>query len=952
MEHNKFIQAQYLRDCVGKEVVFRTWSKLLPVLGGSNGNYCYHVPSGSLLLEKFRGKRIIDQPWADKEKYFSSFQKKGLIILLTRDIGLSSKCASTLASRPKSHYLRIEEFIAGLVDALWINDMKIFIHGSVTQKLIKQLVRIIFKVGTYNLCALVDQWKEWNNHLFHSVAKTVTIGPLQVPGYNNIFKRLNQIPYISEMKSRDPTMLDLTYLSHLVSNRQMPFMGMKTIQKSIAGYKSVLQSTYRPSVSLEIEFAGVAKRLGRICRSIHNRYLPDGSAHISVSSSGEYSHSVKAGAQAAAVRDQILRILNVTATETKMEETPFGPARHVKGEPLWRTIFVPEKISPMHMRNLKSLFARIFPGDKFVGLDEYLGKQLMYAAWKDSSKIPTVRAEVVPEMGNKARIVTVGPIWLNTLQAPLGHLLIDAMKWHPSVFSSFHRQDQTWEAVKQLVKVKDINNRYALLSSDLKDATNAQQHHLTRIMLESFMDGFGISSSVYTALALGTIGPRNVEFRKSESILSTVGVMMGEPLAKPSLTLLNLVIEELAFLKYIHREDLIFKDEPAPYRAWRFLHIGGDDHLAWGPPKYLDMITKLHKKAGSHITPGQHGYSRVAVKYTERVINLKNLQYRQAFHRDNYELSTIVDSVKVRLMERGQSTMIQKDNRNVAIGKSGQLSGTLQWLPHDDRYWPRDKRVAIRNLFIERMGSLLPSRALHPRAYAAIHLPTRMGGFGLGFPDEIKDFLVRAPDPHRWLIAKASMGLCIREELRILRGLNTNTSVRGLPSQIVLEDKLLAEMNSCPARRGAITWKELQEKFPSVNCNPRETLALAAEDGWLSFEEQVRRITRPDIFVKLIMGLEKLSLYNTNTYTAQYQKVWGVLESMGLQNYRSEFPENITSKEIIYLVDSACPQWFSNTKADETMGIYMSLEESCKLGKPDLIVGKSFLGIKDRLKPQ
>jgi hypothetical protein len=258
----------------------------------------------------------------------------------------------------------------------------------------------------------------------------------------------------------------------------------------------------------------------------------------------------------------------------------------------------------------------------------------MYGAWKEYHPCPTLRAEVVPEMGNKARLGTMSPYWVNALQAPLSHVLIDMIKYHPSVFSSFHRQDQAFEAVKGLckLKAKALGDSEYVLSSDLKDATNAQVWDLTIAMIRAFMEGAGlIKNASYMELVLSTIGPRIVEFKDGETIVSSTGIMMGEAIAKPSLTLLNLCIEELSFLEYTNSLDLLTSEEPSPYREWRFLHIGGDDHLARGPLKYLERITNNHLLAGSHITPGQHGYSRIVVKYTERLINLQNLVHGKPF---------------------------------------------------------------------------------------------------------------------------------------------------------------------------------------------------------------------------------------------------------------------------------------------------------------------------------
>jgi hypothetical protein len=969
MESAKLIQAHVLRECVGEDCV-RSWSRLLPILGNANAEQrttvlYYHMPSGSLLSETWKGKSIRPQKWEKgRGAYFDKIQKEALTTLLCRDIGLGRKVVEVLLSRTVIHFQRIEEFIAGLVDSLWLANEKVFLHKSAENLLIRKLIRKIFATGSTLLCPLVDQWKEWGNFLFHTLACTITIGELKVPADNNIFRLLNGIPYISRVYQGDKDMLLMQHVSHLISSRQMPYMGAETEKKSIEKFKSVLEDDFKASEQIKLELGLAARRIGGICKSIRNQPLTDGAAHISVTSSGEFSHSVSKGAQAKAVQEAMIRILTVVPDEDRMEDTPFGPARHVKGLPLWKTVYRKEDQVPEGTE----LFDPItlgFPKEqegRFWGLDGVLGKQLMYVAWKEITPIPALRAEVVPEMGNKARFVTLSDYWLNVLQAPLAHVLVDAMKYHPSVFSSFHRQDQAWEAVKGLVKIKDIslNRTQYVLSSDLKDATNAQQWDVTKVMLQSFINGYGLSfRPEYVDLVLGLIGPRLVLFKDNSHVVTKTGIMMGESIAKPSLTLLNLAVEELAFLKHCRAPGLLMTDDPAPNRDWRYCHIGGDDHLVKGPAGYLNRLTNVHLAAGSHISPGQHGYSKICVRYTERLINLQNLQYRQPFHSEDYSLSTIVDSVKVRLIERGQSTLIKKDNKNVAIGKSTQLGGCLEWLPKDDRFYTHDKKVSIRNLFIERMGPLLPRKATHPRAYHAIHLPVEIGGYGLGLKSEYKYMLDNSPEPHKWLLSKAITGANVKRDLTIFRTLNTNTSTRGVESIQSFQQKIIDQLSEYPRMVNAMNWWEVKQKFPSPDNNARYTIARAAEAGILSFEEFAKRATRGNLFQSLLMGEGDLKVFNTRPYVDQYRKVWSMCEDQDLDIYPII---DLSNEEIARAVKDIAPQWYFDINQTTSMDIGFwdpndpdsetwDFQDDTYINKyttgfPNLTVGLSALGLR------
>jgi hypothetical protein len=176
--------------------------------------------------------------------------------------------------------------------------------------------------------------------------------------------------------------------------------------------------------------------------------------------------------------------------EDLIEDTPFGTVIHKKGVPLWLTAFRPEWHQQQLVFREDDYFGKSIEQtagtNQIVGYDEYIGKQLMYCAWRDSSPIPIIRASTVPEMGNKARLVTVSEYWLNTLLSPFAHHLIEKLKWHPSVFSSFTRMDQAWESLLILMNGDPTTQT---LFSDLKNATNALPFDVSRTLIEGFCEG-------------------------------------------------------------------------------------------------------------------------------------------------------------------------------------------------------------------------------------------------------------------------------------------------------------------------------------------------------------------------------------------------------------------------------------------------------------------------------
>jgi len=263
---------------------------------------------------------------------------------------------------------------------------------------------------------------------------------------------------------------------------------------------------------------------------------------------------------------------------------------------------------------------------------------------------------------------------------------------------------------------------------------------------------------------------------------------------------------------------------------------------------------------------------------------------------------------------------MKKDNKNVAIGKSSQLGGCLEWLPNDDRYYTYSKKDSIRALFIERMGELLPRKARNPKAFAAIHLPTTVGGYGLGLKRDTKKWLEASPEPTQYFVFKLFMGQAVKKDLRILRQLNTNTSRRGVTDLLDYQEELCEKLNRyaesahrVPARfrQGpplAMNWWELKHLFPADNA--KRTVALAADNNILSVEEFVKRVTRGNLFQELLIGTQDLKVFNTNKYVDTYRKVvWPYWEATR-DPYMEPFFDSLSSEQIASAIQGATPLWF------------------------------------------
>nr|DAZ89879.1 TPA_asm: RNA-dependent RNA polymerase [Matryoshka RNA virus 4] len=946
----KFTKTDILRDSAGRVIRSGPWRYIYPqMVRTSPKEYKYILPSGSILRYNYRGKSILKQRWESKEKYFNDFQREGLTKVLS-ELGIKTRIINIILSRPIHHFLRIEEFVNGLVDALVCAYPIIFDRKGKDIRILRSLYRKIVNIGTFNLQLLLKDYKAFMWNIFHTKASSVTLEKI-FPSNNNIFRIFLKTKMFKNLNKDFKT---FQILSHLISSRQFPYMGKRTENQSLEDFKSVIQRDYEPPSEFIEKMFLVGCRIGRICKRIRPIPISENCLHYSINSSGELDHPISLGAQAGAVKEVITSELTQLQDNTFIEDHPvFGKIQHLEGFQIWQYLFRDNIAIDEFGTPRKVGYPKDQPG-RLIGYDEVLGKQLFYLAYKRIKQIPIIRVTTVAEMGDKARIVTVAPWWLGIVEAPIGHLLTEIIMYHPSAFSSFHRQDQTWEAAAMLTKkLNPDREQYPLLSSDLKNATNYQVWSVTKAIVRGLLLGYGLKWTQYLDDMISLIGPRYVLFPDMETIVSKTGIMMGEPMTKPCLTLLNLCIEELSFLQYIDKEIYIVKNLPSPYRNWRVFHVGGDDHLAYGPEEYLETITKNHLLAGSVISPDKHAYSKIAVAYCERVLFVSNLIFRKRLDNDNYPNSLIIDSIKVRLLERGLSTLLLKDNKNVAIGKASQLCGALKWLPRNENFWPRTHKYMIKGLFIKRMGPFLPSEKKHYRAFHLLNLPKVLGGLDMALDeDEMYSSYLQCSPLIRWITNAISLGKCDSTDLKLLSMLNTNTSTRGVDDIEKYSNEVISQLEDYPNMVNALTWKQLSEKYPALLENNRYTIAIAKNMGYYSFSEYVKYSFRGAIFQSLLCG-KNISIFNTRPYVYTIRKLYKLFEEKGFDKYTDK---PLSRLELRNILRTLSPHMFFDinqiTCADlegenpeDFNFVDRSYRDLYTKGFPTLSLGKHFLGL-------
>jgi hypothetical protein len=415
---------------------------------------------------------------------------------------------------------------------------------------------------------------------------------------------------------------------------------------------------------------------------------------------------------------------------------------------------------------------------------------------------------------------------------------------------------------------------------------------------------------------------------------------MGEPITKVILTLLNLFVEEFAMRKYLNvKPEVSYYDSP----AWRSYHIGGDDHLAGGPVKYLNWITYAHLRSGSEISMGKHGVSSRVVKYTEKTIEvaplLSGFTVSMVNKPETYENAPFVDSIKVRLLSPLSKSFEVSSERNIAIGKGLSLGRTLKWMNpnHFSKKWVR----MVRDRFFQRMGSLLPDRS--SGCYWQLLLPTVWGGLDLYIPSDIEEMYERVPE-----LTKSTMKSVMNDEpygfdtLKLLRKLTTNYSYRGF----VLDENEVSAMKShiedvIEPHFPRKTWKEIKAEFDPEGIESAKSVSdLAWKEGWKLREDIEDELMRPILFKELLLGNERSSPFNTEPIKRRYAKLWD-LRYRGVSDLTLEgFKESISHRPVNFFFKVGYPEEI-HFESDRGY-IYTSALDDALHGMPILRINSRF----------
>jgi len=667
--------------------------------------------------------------------------------------------------------------------------------------------------------------------------------------------------------------------------------------------------TFVPDPNILTELKEAAEEIAAFTKS---RGAKVTAGHISLACAADYDYTVKDGGRASDIIDSVRPILTQVPLEDEEIKTPLGVLKCPANEERWRHWFrkypytkytygKPDysrfdvedlegesiETKPEGFYHVTTPFGDPIPKDKWlgepnirlVGIDYAFGLQvyacafLKYTEYRE--KFIPMRLSTVNEPGYKSRVITITLWWVNVLLQAVSHIVQDCLACHPFAVAGLTRSSQAWNCMYQ-VQRKRFHNGSSILCSDLKEATDHIPWEVAYNLLSGFNSVFKIPG-MNTALDLISM-PRSFAIDEDNVIMTTRGIMMGEPLTKSILTLHQLAAEHMAWQTIIDPVKSISYINDA-----RFFSVGGDDIIAAGIIPYLEEISKNLVRQGAKLSDDKHGIFNKVAKYCERILEtqkfLKGLNVWSVYK--DYDNSAWIESVKVRLLSPTTKSTEVVNDRNTAIGKALSLGKELRYIP--DSVYPYKFKNLIRDRFIQRMGSLVPDRT--KCTFWHLLLPRKYGGLDLWLEGDIPDLCQKLPDPTKVLLQEVVEGKVLDLKLSDFQRIPRNSSFRGYSLQDSLETRIDAILTNLGfwQQFEISSWQSLKPQVENKE-TPQSDVVLASQlrkAGWLLKGEVVDQLLRPILFSELVSGKAKPKPYNTERLVSRYRKIWNLYPSEG-----------------------------------------------------------------------
>jgi hypothetical protein len=739
---------------------------------------------------------------------------------------------------------KTEELVWEVIDLLICFDPSCFdTRGDLS--IIKRTIRRVIALSLFNRGLVVSMYKELSGYMRHKYYRYQTDQEPELAP-ENVFREFLRLSYFSTWTDDHE---HFERLAPFLSTRHFIPGDAKASTKSLEDFRKVSTTPFPVEPGLLSEAHAIAHALGaELSKRVHFPYK----THVSFKTAGSYDTAASNGGRAQEIKNYLSGVLR-RECEQNVDGISWGSSRY-------------EEESRQYLDYDGDQWCGIYTR---VGLDSLVGTRALrgalVAAENHSGPIP-VKVITVSEPGYKARIVTTTKWWVNLVQQPVGHMLVESLSKVPELCSGLSRTDQAWQVARSLSLRSNgpFPHEMDVLSSDLTSATDAIPRELASRLFQGFCEGIGFKKSnerLYSVCSKILSSKRIVTCAIGE--FETIrGVPMGEPLTKGILALFTYVAFRRSYLRYENKYGL--------FRDGYFFTAGGDDHLAIGPPEFLSGITETLVSMGAILSSTKHGSSRLAVTYCEKTLLVKNITNKLSIRDINglgYEKSIMIDSVKVRLLSPSSKSNELFDNVNCAIGKGKSLGRTLRWMIHRDS---DVRRIGlIRSWFLFRMGDKIPLRS---KIFWHLMLPEWCGGLGLSTEADYERIGQRLPLASKVMIREALRG--DRRLVRMFSKLLSNSSIRGIeltPKLTSMQEKIRDMVLALPP----LSWSE---RFTVVDCDPNSPPTVVYRElnkqGYYLVDDAVDWIMRPVVAQEMFLAKNPWSPFKQVSIKKRYAIMW------------------------------------------------------------------------------
>jgi hypothetical protein len=348
-------------------------------------------------------------------------------------------------------------------------------------------------------------------------------------------------------------------------------------------------------------------------------------------------------------------------------------------------------------------------------------------------------------------------------------------------------------------------------------------------------------------------------------LLTSRGILMGDPGAKLVLTLHNLCAEWEAFFRYelgmLDATDAEFlyrlsAGKGAPTKSWRHFACSGDDHIGQGPLPYLKRITLNHGENGMSVSWSQNFLSSVGAFYCEEMFFTVGLKPSEIWgvetplNKRDYLRQPHIDAMKIRLLSPCSKECEGKDEPNPAIGKARQMQGMLAWL--GGGFEAMVPMASAR--FEQRMEGFLPT------LLSTRYLPVKLGGIGSpAFHRSESELRSIFKEETPWIqlqsikeIFDGTANLLVK---RCLANFATNARARGVSSDLV-QDQVKEILSNAELTLGVDdSGLQLLTQIGDVDwahMRFNDKATLAKRHGLTTVDDAINSIDRPYLFRNML----------------------------------------------------------------------------------------------------